>query len=46
MSDYTEYAERLSERYSTLQRIGTLPEMETDYQPLYVQRGPLCGKRA
>jgi hypothetical protein len=40
MRDYTEYAERLAERYSALQQIGQpAGTWEDAYVPLYVQRG-------
>ena len=41
MSDYTDYADRVAERYEMLARIGQdgVP-LEEGYSPLYVRRGP------
>jgi hypothetical protein len=41
MSDYTEYAERVAQRYSSIKRVGEANvSLEEGYVPLYARRGP------
>ncbi|MFN2131689.1 MAG: NACHT domain-containing protein [Anaerolineae bacterium] len=41
MSDYTDYAERISQRYGSIKRVGEADvPLEEGYVPLYARRGP------
>jgi len=41
MSDYTDYAERVAQRYSGIKRVGEAEvSLEEGYVPLYARRGP------